>query len=287
METDMAGMTEPAAASPDGEVGATVETTNEQYVDQPLEGAEESAASEQDGTQESKQETKKRIEQLLSERHEASARAEAEARRAQAMQQELAKMQGQNWQQQHAARKPNFEDYATTQEFEQAYGQWVAHGYQVAAQQQQRAQYMAQQQQQAIAHQASVQSKVQKAAESIPDFNEVVNNPNIPPLVQINQAAYQALTESDEMGGVAYYLAKHPGELNSFRTMTPVQAIRKITQLEAKVKAGSRQPEPTEDPEPPPTTVKGKSGAKRYGPHGPENMKDWIAWYDRKVGLRK
>lgn len=271
-----ANVDDSGAVTLDPETQGTEEQDPTQNVEQTEENQEPTVASEE-GTQEGEKPkgggVQKRIDELVAQRYEAESKARQAHQENEAMRQHMAQMQGQSQHQQLLAQKPVFENYETTEQYEQAVGQWTQAGYQMQAQAQAQAQHNAQVQQAQAQKQASVAQKVVEAAAKYPDFQQVVQNQNVPPLVQINQAAYEALSESDNMADVAYYLAKNPAELYSFQSLSPTQAVRKIAQLEMKTKAGFNGSGVTAPR--PPSTVSGKTKVET----DPDKMSD--ADYER------
>lgn len=76
-----------------------------------------------------------------------------------------------------------------------------------------------------------VQSKLSGAAEKYEDFEEVALDPTVP----ITQAMAETIADSDMGGDLAYYLGIHRDEAARISRLTPVQQVREITRLEAKL----------------------------------------------------
>lgn len=198
---------------------------------------------------------------------ERQARANLEAQMRQAQQQTMA----QQWQTQ----KPDVNQFDSTEDWAQAYESWRAYGDQM----QQRAQYeqqMAQQQMDAAAaQQARLADTMRRGAEKHADFQAAVSDPTVPSLAQTNSAAYEAVMDSDHAADLAYHLAKHPDEVLAMRSMTPMQAIKTIARLEARITAApAKAPEP---PPKPPSTVKGAK-ATTAADKEPSDIDDWMKW---------
>lgn len=77
--------------------------------------------------------------------------------------------------------------------------------------------------------------KVQAALKDMPDYVEVVSGTEAP----MSQAMQQAIMESDQGPKLAYHLATHPDEAAQIAAMTPFQAVRALTLIEAGFKAKS------------------------------------------------
>lgn len=110
-------------------------------------------------------------------------------------------------------------------------------------------------QQQANETQRLVNDKLSKIVEKHPDFHEVLRSPNVANLNEVNTAAFQAMVDSEYMGEIAYYLAKNPGEIYSFQSLSPNQAVRKIIELESKFNL----PVQKSNAPPPPENIAGSS----------------------------
>ena len=207
-----------------------------------------------------------------------------EQQRAQVLQAELDQVRRQSVQASHESQRPALEQYNSEEEYEQAMGQWVQSGYQRQVDEAQQA-YSHQQQQQAQMSQAqAVQEKIAKATEKYPDFQERITDPSIPKLSQINLTAYEAVLESDNMADVAMYLCQNPAEIYAFSQMTPIQAVKAVARMEAKV---TSTPTVAKPPPAPPSDIGGKSEAKSLGLYDPNLTTDeWMA-LDKKLSNAK
>lgn len=192
----------------------------------------------------------KRIDEITRQRYEAEAKAAQ-------LEQQLSQLQQQTLQNTYQSQKPTLEAFNYDQEaWAQAMEAWADQGF--AAQQEQRQQE--EQQRAAAQRQAEITRKVQeqtfKAMEKYPDFQIKVNDPSLPALSQVSPAAYEALVTSENMGEVAYYLANNPAEVYGMGSMSPIEAVRAIARLEAKLTA---TPKTTTNAPPPPSQVSGKT----------------------------
>ena len=87
--------------------------------------------------------------------------------------------------------------------------------------------------------------------------------------------------ESDVAEDVAYYLANNLQEVYQFASMNPIQAIRKVAQIENKF-----QPKQSRSiPPKPPTRVSGNSEAVK----DPSKMstEEFIAWRNQSIQSRQ
>lgn len=101
-------------------------------------------------------------------------------------------------------------------------------------------------------YEAKVATNLLKAAEKYEDFEEVIGNPSLP----ITEVMRDALAETELGGDIAYYLGTHPKEAAEIARLSPVQQVKAIDRLEAKLSAPkqvSAAPKPIE------TTGKGKT----------------------------
>lgn len=73
--------------------------------------------------------------------------------------------------------------------------------------------------------------RVAKAAESIPDYHEVVGDAD----VDVPSHVAQHIVESDVGPELGYHLAKHPEELERIKKLSPIRAIAELGKLEDKL----------------------------------------------------
>ena len=199
-------------------------------------------------------------------------------------QRQIAEMQQHMNQQQQVPmdNMPKLADYDYDEgQYQQALNQWSQQ--QRQAWEQEQAQRYQQQimQQQEMQRQATIQAKVSEGIQKYPDFMQKVMDPNLPKLADVNQAAFEAVIESDVAADVAYYLANNPQEVYSFASLTPVQAIRKVAQIEGKLNS---RPQTKSVPPKPPTRVAGNSEAVQ----DPSKMstEEFMAWRNRQTSQR-
>ena len=77
-----------------------------------------------------------------------------------------------------------------------------------------------------------IRDNLNKVSDKYDDFEDVVTNPKLP----ITPAMRDALGESDNGGELAYYLGTHISEAAEIAQMTPIQQVKAIDRLEAKLK---------------------------------------------------
>ena len=242
-------VTEPLAETPDE--GDEEESVTPDEADEGDDEPERKTRSEK-----RKEKIKAEIDQLTREKYEARRAAEEAQRQMAEMQQYLQQHQPMP----QVTDMPKLEqfDYDTTR-YEQAIQQWHVNNLQ---QEQMRQQQTLEQQQQyaaAMREQQLLQAKVAEGTKKYPDFAEKVNNPSLPPLREVNRAAFDTVIQSDAATDIAYYLASNPVEVYAFADMTPAQAIKRVAQLEAKLEANP--PAVKRMPPKPPSTVRGTSNA--------------------------
>ncbi len=211
----------------------------------------------------------KRIDELTRQRYERD-------HQIQALQAQIESIQQQNQQFNAEATKPTIDQYDyDAEKWSQAYEHWMANQQKQQAEQQQAAQQQAHHQQQQLLRQQKLQEKIYAAEAQNPGFMQTINDPSLPNLQEINAAAYEAVLESDNLGAVAMHLAKNPEKVYSFAQMSPVQAIREVALLEAKLGNGAPQ-SPKPPPPPPATDIRGKSDVRA----DPRKMstEQYIAW---------
>lgn len=218
-----------------------------------------------------------RINALTKEKYDAQKRAEAAEQRMTQIEQ--------YFQQQQApvdlSMMPKLSDFDYDENrYNQAIAQWHAGQRQSWEQEQQERQQQAALHQQELQRQAALQAKVAAGVEKYPDFMQKVFDPNLPRLADVSPAAFEAVLDSDQAPEVAYYLANNPQEVYGFASLTPIQAIRKVAQIEAKF-GEKRKPNV---PPPPPSRVSGNSEAVQ----DPQKMStsEWMEWRNRQISKR-
>lgn len=213
----------------------------------------------------------RRINELTRQRYEQQGRADQ-------LQAELDTVRRTAVQSTHEHTKPHLEQYSTEQEYEQAMGAWVQQGVQRQQDEAQQAAYFQQQQSAQLDGQRQLQEKVAKATVKYPDFQTRINDPSLPPLGQINPTAYQAVVESDQMADVAMYLCENPAEVYSFAQMSPIQAVKAVAQIEAKLAA---KPTVSAPPVAPPSSLGGRNEVAVDQDKMP--IADWMAMRNKQL----
>lgn len=257
----------------ENEEEATTSTESEDAENEETQETEETAEdAEEPPKKKSRGGFQKRIDELTKARYEAE-------QRAQTLEHQLREVQQQSFKSQYEQSKPTLEQFDHDYDaWAQAYEQWVQTGVQKQQEAQQEAYRQAQMQQEQMRRQMDLNQKMLKAQEKYPDFQVKVFDPNLPQLGQINQAALEALVESEHMADVAYYLASNPSEVYKFGNMTPIQAVKEVARLEAKF---SKPAGKTTAAPPPPKTVSGKSESVK----DPAKMttEEWMEWRKSQV----
>jgi len=261
----------------------------EPLAEAPDEGEETTAAPEDQGgdeterktrSEERKERIKAEIDALTREKYEAQ-------RAADESQQRLAEMQHWIQQQQNSPQPgemPKLADYDYDEgRYQSAVQQWHAENVQSMQQQQQAAMRQRQQHAAQVYEQQAVAAKLAEGVKKYPDFAVKVNDPNLPNLREVSPAAFEAVMTSDAGVDVAYYLANNTSEIYDLAKLTPVQAVKRVAQLEALV--AKQPPGVTRMPPKPPSTVKGSAGAIK----DPQKMStdEWMAYRNRQVAKRQ
>lgn len=269
---------EEAETLPDSDVSeAPAEALDEQ--------AEEAAPSEETGEKseqpkKSKGGFQRRIDQITREKYELQQKleqqqAEAEQLRQTALQQQL--------QQAGDIQMPKLADYGYNEEvYAQAVQQW--HKATIDAQTEQQEQFASQKQQvqQQQQKHAVLMAKVSEANQKYPDFSAKVNDPQLPNLQRLSPAAFETILESNKFADVSYYLASNPSELYEFQSLSPIQAVRRVADIESRLGASSTAN--TAPPPPPPSTVGGKGESVK----DPDKMttSEWMEWRNKQIRKR-
>lgn len=259
------------------ETQPAVETETAELEAEATEVAEEPATSEPEPENPKRRSrAEERINALTREKYEAQKAAEAAQRQAAELQQYLQQQQAQPQQNE----MPKLADYDYDEgRYQQAVQSWNQQQFQTYQEQQvehQRQQHVQHQQMQEA---QALQAKMAEGQTKYPDFVTKVNDPSLPPLREINPAAFQAVISSDAAVDVAYYLANNPQDVYALASMNPVQAIKSVAQIEAKVSA--KQQTTAKAPPKPPTTVKGNSEAVQ----DPQRMTtdEWMKWRNAQL----
>jgi len=227
-----------------------------------------------------KEKIKSEIDALTREKYEAQRQAESTQRQLEEMQQWVRQQQAPP----QFGEMPKLADFDYDEgRYQQAVQQWHVSNLQQAQEQQTMAAQQYQQQMYAQREAQTLQAKIAEGSKKYPDFAVKVNDPSLPPLREVNPAAFQAVIESDVGVDVAYYLASNPSDVYALAQMSPMQAIKRVTQLEALV--AKQPPTATRMPPKPPSTVKGSAGAVK----DPQKMstEEWIKMRNRQVSKQK
>jgi DNA repair exonuclease SbcCD ATPase subunit len=244
---------------------------------------EEEAATSEDSDAEEKPKRRSRAEErinaLTKDKYEAQ-------KQAQQYQEQLAQIQ--QYLQQQAAQQSIGENMPTLADvnydetaYQQAVQQWSQNqvqNYQENLYRQQMQQVEAQQRQ---AEAMKFQTAIAEGQAKYPDFTQKVMDPNLPSLREINSSAFEAVMDSDNAVDIAYYLASNPQEVYAFASMSPVQAIKQVTRIEAQFAAKPQSRAPLSKP---PGKVTGNSEAVK----DPETMStaEWLAWRNNQLANR-
>lgn len=127
----------------------------------------------------------------------------------------------------------------------------------------------AKQRQRAEAERAEhVQTKLAAASSKYDDFEEVALDPNLP----ISQAMAEVIAESEIGGDLAYYLGSHRDEAMRIAKLSPVQQMRELVTLEAKIS----QPQVVKSSAPKPITPINTTKSTATGLSDEISMDEWV-----------
>lgn len=128
------------------------------------------------------------------------------------------------------------------------------------------------------------QGRAEKAAAKHSDYDEALENVDhikIPPMTQT------AIMESEVGAEIAYYLAKHPDELEKIVNLKPHAALMALGRIESKLtdtieakKATTKVPEPI-------SPLRGKSGAVNVGYNPDDDYKTFLHKRNIELGRIK
>lgn len=209
---------------------------------------EEAATSEEDtsgdDTAEEKPKKKggfqKRIDKLVTEKYEAEIRTEQ-------LQRELTELRSKQGEgiSAPAGPEPKLEDFTTVDDFKKSHAEWAKReGYQQAKREIEQQNGQAK----ALTVAAELRAREDQARGKFADYDMAIA-PYIPAI--LNNLALSQYVQHSEMGPqMAYHLAKNPGLLNELTQLHPVNAVRELTKLEAKLTAPPPPKSVTKAPDP-------------------------------------
>jgi len=113
------------------------------------------------------------------------------------------------------------------------------------------------------------------ASADIPDFHDVVASSDVP----MTTAMQDAIMESEVGPRLAYHLATHPEEAEQIARMTPIGAVRALTQIEDRLLKAANEAKTTNAP--PPVRPAGSSASGKKDP-GKMTDAEYMKW--RKAG---
>lgn len=109
------------------------------------------------------------------------------------------------------------------------------------------------------------------AAADIPDFQDVVQNSDVP----MTNVMQQTIMESEFGPKLAYHLATNPEEAEKIARMTPIGAVRALTLIEDRLGKSSLEAKTTNAP--PPVKAAGSSASARKDP-GKMSDAEYMKW---------
>jgi hypothetical protein len=182
-----------------------------------------------------------RISELVNQRNESKAKADAAERRAAELETRIKELQARPDPIKEEPR-PSRDKFASDDQYLDALAEWKANQV-IAKREKEKAEAEAKEAQEALAK-AWVRRQKQAMAE-IDDYSEVIGKSEI----ALPGHLHQAILESDIGPHLAYYFAKHPDEAKRFASMTPTTALRQLGKLEDQLT------DIEEDPKEPKTAV--------------------------------
>lgn len=120
-----------------------------------------------------------------------------------------------------------------------------------------------------------------KKYDDFEEKTEILNRRDFPP----NRAMAEAIVDSKYQLDILYFLGTYPDEARKYANLNPIQAVKKIAELESRFAAKSRSKSTTKAP-PPHVPLKGNKGMAGEGdPNGMEQS-DFEQWYKGKFARR-
>jgi hypothetical protein len=265
------------APEPEAADAAIVE--NAAVADAAAEGVADAAAEGEPTSPEEPQDTErdrqlKGLQRAQFEERERRRQAEAQL---EALKQQLAQPQAP---QAPMAEMPMPADYDYDDEkYRQAMQAWNEQQWSAREQQREQQIAMYEQQQAALEEAQRLQEAYARGQEMYPDFIAKVRDPSLPNLAQVNPAAYNMIMQNkdrDTAIRMAYYLANNPTEVYELRELGTEQAIRRMVEIENRIKRSEAQKNRASNLNPPPSTVGGASEA--VTDRQKMSTEDWMKW---------
>lgn len=217
-----------------------------QQGDEAVEAEEAANSEEAEPPKPNKKTAQERISELVRQREEARQQAESERHLRMQAEQQLPRS---------PSGPPQEDQFDSYDDFVVAKAEYKI----LQRQQEQALQYQQQQQIQAQ-HEARIRYRTQAemARDKYEDFDQVVNNPNLP----ITEHMAQAIAESDQGADVAYHLGKNPQEAQRIAGLSPLAAARELGRIEAALTAPTPK-KVTTAPKPPPSVGQRSGGSQK------------------------
>lgn len=188
----------------------------------------------------------KRIDELTWAREEANRRAQALEQHNQQMQMQYEQLQRQLQAVQRVQGLPDPNQFVDPTQYAEAVRQHIA---QNEVQSLQQMQHEMARRQQAMAQAQYAQAEMQQVAQVVntgqtkyADFQQVVNQPGLPDLTQVDPMFKQALFRMPEAADIVYYLGKNPQEANRLMSMSVPEATAHLGTLKAQISAQPKKP---------------------------------------------
>lgn len=256
---------------------AAVETTPEQAAQQPVAAPEQQQQTDADTAAQAKQGddeehrvpkgVQKRIDRLTREKYQLQARLEMLERVQQAPQQQSRQVE----QAAQQSTAPKLEQYQSIEEYLDALADFkAAQKADKVFKEREASERMTQQQREQAKLHDGYAKQTEQARQSYEDFDDVVENPDLP----ITQAMAEAIMRSQNGADVAYYLGKNPTEAARLANLDPFSAAVEIGRIAATVV----RPQPRKATSAPPPIQ--PVGTRATPVSDPEKMstEEWLKW---------
>jgi hypothetical protein len=220
---------------------------------------------------------KKRIDQLTWQRHEAERRLNAEIQKRAEAEANAQYVYQQYQEHMRRATMPTLDQAGMDPD---AYQRQVQEHNERYFAEQRRVQEEAAQRQQITQAQAAfnqrLNARIAEGEQKFADYQDVIGNPSLPRLGDVNPAVLGALLEHENMPELTYYLGKNPAEAHRIAGLPPARALVELGRIAARLPAN--RPTKQNATPPPPAEVGGGDG-------GQKRMEDMS--YDEFVKARR
>lgn len=227
--------------------------------------------------------TKKRLDYLTWRGHDAERKANAAIIDLQKAEARIAQLEQERLEQVRQQTMPRADQFTDAQAFQQAVRE---HSDQYIAERDKTQQAAAQRQQQVVAQQnlmQHIEARTAEAEAKFPDYREVVNNPALPKLAEVNPILFATVLTHPRMAELTYFLGKNPQEAHRIAYLPPAMANVELGMIAAKLPTATKQASQAPAP---PATVGGGTAEVHKDPTK-MSYNEFVAWRRRSQAQKR